>query len=135
MNNENKIRNANNLDKLGIDIITKTGCGKKGQGAWSYLEVCGKDGYLCPECQSPKSQTLKDKRLEIRKLGEVRINPQTIMDIIDKQDKEFIRQLKEDWKTRCKKMEIMSGEVAIFELESIIKNRSGFSSNTNGGKK
>ena len=30
--------------------------------------------------------------------------------------KEFIKKLKENWKAKCKRMEIMSGEVAIYEL-------------------
>jgi len=32
--------------------------------------------------------------------------------------KEFIKKLKENWRKKCNKMEIMSGDVAIFELES-----------------
>lgn len=106
MNNENKIRNANNLDKLGIDIITKT-----------------------------ESQTLKDKIEEREQRRGKLFHCKDCKKVIFDEIEDFIRQLKEDWKTRCKKMEIMSGEVAIFELESIIKNRSGFSSQANiGGK-
>ena len=34
---------------------------------------------------------------------------------------EFIEKLKREWRAKCKRMEFISGEVAIFELESLIK--------------
>jgi len=39
--------------------------------------------------------------------------------------KEAVERLKEEWRIKCRKMEIMSGEVAIFELEQLIKERFG----------
>jgi hypothetical protein len=34
--------------------------------------------------------------------------------------KDFIKQLKKLWREKCKRMDIMSGRVAIFELECLI---------------
>jgi len=39
--------------------------------------------------------------------------------------KEFIKKLKENWRKKCNKMEIMSGDVAIFELESELDKLAG----------
>ena len=34
--------------------------------------------------------------------------------------KKLIRELKKEWKKKCNKMETMSGDVAIFELNQIL---------------
>jgi len=39
--------------------------------------------------------------------------------------KQAVQELKAEWRTKCKKMEIMSGEVAIFELECLLKSKFG----------
>jgi len=36
-----------------------------------------------------------------------------------------IKRLKAKWRAKCKRMEIMSGDVAIFELESLIEEEIG----------
>ena len=40
--------------------------------------------------------------------------------LLENQRKEFIELLKENWRKKARKMEIMNGEVAIFELENEI---------------
>jgi hypothetical protein len=39
--------------------------------------------------------------------------------------KESIKELKEEWRAKCKRMDIMSGDVAILELESLIEDKFG----------
>ena len=43
---------------------------------------------------------------------------------LDKQRKQFlkvIQKLKKEWKAKCKRMEVMSGEVADYELKMLIQ--------------
>lgn len=39
--------------------------------------------------------------------------------------KEFVEELKKEWRKKCKRMEIMSGEVAIYELERLLEEEFG----------
>lgn len=39
--------------------------------------------------------------------------------------KEFIKLLKEEWKAKCKRMEVMSGDVANLELNWLLDKRAG----------
>ena len=44
----------------------------------------------------------------------------SILKIIEVHDK-AVKELKRKWRVKCRRMEIMSGEVVIFELEGILK--------------
>ena len=72
-----------------------------------------------------KEQKLIDKMKEIEKIciknhpEEISMLAHIFQTIYVKQSK-FIKQLKKDWRLKARRMEIMSGEVAIFELESLI---------------
>jgi len=39
--------------------------------------------------------------------------------------KECFQLIKKDWKEKCNRMEVMSGDVAIFELNEILENKVG----------
>ena len=39
--------------------------------------------------------------------------------------KEFQKELKEEWRLKARRMEIMSGEVAIYELECLLEEKLG----------
>ena len=48
------------------------------------------------------------------------------IDFILKEDvKQSIKNIKQKWREKCKRMKIMSGEVAIFELECLLKSELG----------
>jgi hypothetical protein len=106
--------------RLCPECQSKEGCGKSIVGDVKYI-LCGdktKFGkiVLCPECQSQQSTStlpfgdetadtsksqfnLKEKRKELfLKIAGKRFNLSDLFDKIDKQDKEFIRRLKEELK-------------------------------------
>ena len=54
-----------------------------------------------------------------------KIDPYYPTEIDVKDVKQSIKNIKQKWKDKCKRMEIMSGEVAIFELECLLESELG----------
>jgi len=70
-----------------------------------------------------KEKSLSEKRKEIFDIM-IKKCPTIagrIYRIIRQQDADFVKKLKKEWKAKCKRMEVMSGEVADYELKMLME--------------
>lgn len=95
---------------------------------YKRLTEKGPDDFSKPitlNSDSGFSFKLSDKTISVcvRCRGICNIKSHKMIELEDVE--EFIRLLKEDWRVKARRMEIMSGEVVIYELECLLDKRVG----------
>ena len=84
-----------------------------------------------------KKKSLSEKRKEIFDIM-IKKCPTIagrIYRIIRQQDADFVKKLKKEWKAKCKRMEVMSGEVADYELKCLLSEIMGEFKNGNNRRR
>ena len=107
------------------------GCGRELQKPYmdGSLRFCGEFNELCNDCLNKQKQNntshLEDKRISIAD----HIEKVKFEDFFDENEQFYLEQdlkqalqiLKTKWKEKCKRMDIMSGDVAVIELNLLLE--------------